>query len=177
MKIELKNLKIYDGMSEETIAFTSDVYVNGKKLAYAKNDGRGGCTYYHPYDRELRGVLEQAEAYCKTLPSTFSTYGEKTIEIKSTLEKFIDDIVYKKYNDNVVAKNKKKLVKDMLKGICYGSENGYKILSWKGYTLEQLLNRNEGRVVIRKKIEELVNRGETILNTNLPKDNFGNYLF
>jgi hypothetical protein len=65
----------------------------------------------------------------------------------------------------------------MLKGICYGSENGYKILSWKGYTLEQLLNRNEGRVHIRKQLQELENRGETILNTNLPKDNFGNYLF
>jgi hypothetical protein len=183
MKLELKNLKIYDDMSEETIAFTSDVYVNGKKLAFAKNDGRGGCTYYHPYDRELRGVLEQAEAYCKTLPSTFSTYGERTIEIKSNLEHWIDDVVYAISNKKVIEKHKKKLEKDMLKGICYGKENGgYKILHWKGYTLEQILNSHVGRTMVTKKIQELDNQGETILNTNLSqlclrKDSFGKFIF
>jgi hypothetical protein len=173
MKLELKNVKINEAFSEETLMFKADLYVNGKKVAYAENDGRGGCTFYREYSRELRPILEQAEAYCKTLPSKF----ERTIEIKSDLEHWIDTIVYDISNKKEEDKFKKKLQKDMLKGICYGSDRGYKILSWKGYTLEQLLNRNEGRVHIRKNIQELVDRGETILNTNLPKDNFGNYLF
>jgi hypothetical protein len=177
MKLELKNVKINEAFSEETLMFKADLYVNGKKVAYAENDGRGGCTFYREYSRELRPILEQAQAYCKTLPSKFVTYGERTIEIKSDLEHWIDTIVYDISNKKEEDKFKKKLAKDMLKGICYGNDRGYKILSWKGYTLEQLLNRNEGRVHIRKNIQELVDRGETILNTNLPKDNFGNYLF
>jgi hypothetical protein len=177
MKLELKNVKINEAFSEETLMFKADLFVNGKKVAYAENDGRGGCTYYNVYSVELRPILKEAEDYCKTLPSKFVTYGEKTIEIKSNLEHWIDNIVYDISNKKEADKFKKKLAKDMLKGICYGSENGYKILSWKGYTLEQLLNRNEGRAVIKRNLQELVNRGETILNTNLPKDNFGNYLF
>jgi len=180
MKLELKNVKINEAFSEETLMFKADLYVNGKKVAYAENDGRGGCTFYREYSRELRPIIEQAEAYCKTLPSKFVTYGEKTIEIESDLEHWIDTNVYDISNKKVIEKHKKKLAKDMLKGICYSknfNENGYKMLSWKGYTLEQILNRNEGRLHVRRKLQELIDRGETILNTNLPKDNFGNYLF
>jgi len=177
MKLELKNVKINEAFSEETLMFKADLYVNGKKVAYANNDGRGGCTFYREYSRELRPIIEQAEAYCKTLPSKFVTYGEKTLEIKSNLEHWIDEVVYAISNKKEIEKHKKKLAKDMLKGICYGNDNGYKILHWTGYTLEQILNRNEGREVVKRKIKELVDKGETILNTNLPKDNFGNYLF
>jgi hypothetical protein len=182
MKLELKNVKINEAFSEETLMFKADLYVNGKKVAYANNDGRGGCTFCREYSIELRPILAQAEAYCKTLPSTFHTYGSKTIEIKSNLEHWIDDVVYGISNKKVIEKHKKKLAKDMLKGICYGNDNGYKIIHWKGYTLEQILNRNEGREHVTKKIKELVERGETILNTNLSqlclrKDSFGKFIF
>ncbi len=33
-------------MSEETNCFVADLYINGKKIGYVKNDGRGGCTDY-----------------------------------------------------------------------------------------------------------------------------------
>ena len=182
MKLELKNVKINLEFSEETIMFKADLYVNGKKCAYADNDGRGGCTFYREYSRELRPLLEQAEAYCKTLPSKFITYGERSIEIKSTLEHWIDELVCDMSNKKEEVKHKKKLEKDMLRGICYGSENEYKVLHWKGYTLEQLLNRNDGREHVTKKIKELVEQGQKILNTNLSqlclrKDSLGNYIF
>ena len=182
MKLELKNVKINEAFSEETLMFKADLYVNGKKCAYASNDGRGGCTFYNAYSQELRPLLAQAEAYCITLPSKFVTYGEKTLEIKSTLEHWIDELTCDMSNKKEAEKHKKKLAKDMLKGICYGSENEYKVLHWKGYTLEQILNRNEGREVVTKKIKELVEQGETILNTNisqlcLRKDSFGNFIF
>lgn len=177
MKLELKNVKINQEFSEETLMFKADLYVNGKKVAYANNDGRGGCTFYREYSRELRPLLEQAEAYCKTLPSKFSTYGEKTIEIKSCLEYWIDDVVCDMSNKKEADKFEKKKQKNMLTNILYGDPNAYKMIGWKNITIEQLLNRNDGRQVLRNKIQELVSRGETILNTNLPKDNFGNYLF
>lgn len=177
MKLELKNVKINEEFSEETLMFKADLYVNGKKCAYAYNDGRGGCTSYREYGIELRPLLAQAEAYCKTLPSKFHTYGEKTIEIKSNLEVWIDTIVYDISNKKEKAKFEKKKKKDMLTHLLYGSENGYKRIGWGKLNIEQLLNRNEGRAVLRKTITELEQKGETILNTNLPKDNFGNYLF
>jgi hypothetical protein len=182
MKLELKNVKINEAFSEETLMFKADLYVNGKKVAYANNDGRGGCTFYSAYSVELRLLLAQAEEWAKALPSTFHTYGSKTIEIKSNLEHWIDDVVYAISNKKEIAKHKKKLEKDMLKGICYGNDNGYKILSWKGYTLEQILNRNAGREHVTRKIQELVEQGETILNTNLSqlclrKDSFGKFIF
>lgn len=182
MKLELKNAKINEAFSEETLMFKADLYVNGKKVAYASNDGRGGCTFYSPYSVELRLLLAQAEEWAKALPSKLYTYGSKTIEIKSNLEHWIDDVVYGISNKKVIEKHKKKLAKDMLKGICYGKENGYRILSWKGYTLEQILNSHVGRTMVTKKIQELVGQGETILNTNLSqlclrKDSFGNYIF
>ena len=44
MKLQLKGVKVYDELSEETICFTAELHVDGKKLATVRNDGRGGCT-------------------------------------------------------------------------------------------------------------------------------------
>ena len=174
MKLELKNIKINLAFSEETIMFKADLYVNGKKCAYAENEGRGGCTYYRAYSRELLPLLQQAEAWAKSLPSTFSTYGERTIEIKSNLEHWIDDVICNKSNENEQKKFEKKLAKNMLTKICYGNNQQYRMIGWK-LTIEQMLMSPIGRLTLRNKIAELVNNGETILNTNLPKDNFGNF--
>jgi len=67
MKIELKNFKHAAFASEETLCFEATVYVDGKKLGEASNNGRGGCTsiYVAPENREW---LKQVEAYCLTLP-------------------------------------------------------------------------------------------------------------
>ena len=45
-KVEIKNVVHATNMSEETNAFTADLWVDGKKTGGAKNDGRGGCTAY-----------------------------------------------------------------------------------------------------------------------------------
>ena len=44
MKLQLKGVKVYDELSEETICFTAELHVDGKKLATVRNDGCGGCT-------------------------------------------------------------------------------------------------------------------------------------
>lgn len=40
----LKNLKVHDDMSEETVCFSADLVCNGKVIAHCSNDGHGGCT-------------------------------------------------------------------------------------------------------------------------------------
>lgn len=42
--IEVKNIKIAQHMSEETLAFTASLWVNGKRVGHLKNDGHGGAT-------------------------------------------------------------------------------------------------------------------------------------
>lgn len=177
MKLELKNVKINLDFSEETIMFKADLYVNGKKVAYANNDGHGGCTNYRAYSLELRPLLEQAEDWAKAQPSTFSKFLDREVEIKSNLENWIDNIVYDISNKKEDDKFEKKKQKNMLTHILYGDPKAYHMVGWKNMTIEQMLNRPDGRQAIKNKVTELVNKGETILNTNLPKDNLGNYLF
>lgn len=43
MQIELRRFKAYHARSEETLNFTADIYVDGKRAGTVDNDGRGGC--------------------------------------------------------------------------------------------------------------------------------------
>jgi hypothetical protein len=45
MEITLKNLKVAQFRSEETLCYQADVCVDGKKVGTADNDGHGGCTH------------------------------------------------------------------------------------------------------------------------------------
>lgn len=47
MKIELKKLKIANHLSEETLAYTAEVWIDGKLAFHAKNNGHGGCDHFY----------------------------------------------------------------------------------------------------------------------------------
>ncbi|GIV43911.1 MAG: hypothetical protein KatS3mg035_1034 [Bacteroidia bacterium] len=96
MKIELKKFQFFERMSEETNAFVADIYVNGKKVAYAKNDGHGGETYYHSYGTN-NALLKKAEEYCLNLPPIKTSCG---FEIEMNLVNFIDELVDSKIKMN-----------------------------------------------------------------------------
>jgi len=44
--ITLKNFKMNDRMSEETLCFSADLLVDGKNVGYVTNHGHGGCHDY-----------------------------------------------------------------------------------------------------------------------------------
>ena len=165
MDIQLRKLKIYEGMSEETTAFTADIYVGNIKAGYAKSDGQGGCTFYHAYE-DKRGLIEQAEAYCLGLPA--KDYG--SFKLPMNLEHFIDNIVDETLQAKEQAKFDKKLQKDMLKGICVKTDLGYSLLTWKGFTIEQMLSKPQGRTVVYQKVRDLKAQGKQVLNTNVPSN-------
>jgi hypothetical protein len=165
MKIELKKISFSEALSEETNAFTADLYINGVKAGYCKNTGQGGCTDYHAYDIKGRKLIEEAEAYCVELPIEKMVLGDRTLEIKQSLESVID----KQLEDYLKAKDKvkmdKRLQKDMLKGLCVKTQNGYELCFWTGHTIESLLRHPKGVETIVAKLKSL--NGKTILNTNL----------
>jgi hypothetical protein len=61
----LKKLKIHLDMSEETTAFSAEVWFRKKLVGYAKNDGHGGSTFVRQSEK---GAMHTAEEWASTLP-------------------------------------------------------------------------------------------------------------
>jgi hypothetical protein len=167
MKLELKNIKVNLTFSEETTMFKADLFANGKKIAYAHNDGHGGCTYYDHLEGK-REELKKVEEFAKTLPSDYYEFGDEKREIKMNLEYWIDKQVEDFVNAKENAKFKKKMEKQMETNIVFGIPNGtsYRMVGFKSNTkLSQLSQQSINSLVesVKKQLKE----GEIILNTNI----------
>lgn len=46
-KLQFRNVKTANHLSEETLAFTATLYFNGKPFAHCRNDGNGGSNMYN----------------------------------------------------------------------------------------------------------------------------------
>ena len=158
MKIELKNVKVNQAFSEETTCFIADVFVNGKKVAHAKNDGRGGCTDYYHYEGQ-RELLNQAEKFCKSLPKKVIDFGGSTHEFDQSLESVIDDLLFEKEKQ----KEDKKIEKLCETHIVFGKPNGY---SYRmiGFNGKQKIANVKKSIVGQKALERLINRVKGELN-------------
>ena len=62
MEIELKKIKVFDEMSDETTCFCADVWIDGKFEGRVQNSGQGGCNDYAPHSLE-----KTLGGYAKTL--------------------------------------------------------------------------------------------------------------
>lgn len=175
MKIELKKIQVFERMSEETTAFAADLYINGEKVGYAKNDGRGGMTDYgRNYDKNTEKmnrfgkVIQEAEEYCNGLPpGKFpAEFGGGTYPM--SLENFIDDLVFK-FEE---AKRRKKMEKKMETHILFGTDRSYYHQSLGRFTVAQALAIPNGPAKIKSLIEEMRTKmpDGRVLNTNLPAD-------
>ena len=150
--ITVKNVKIADFMSEETICFTATVYENGKKIGDAKNDGHGGCTFIY-LDRP----------------------HNKTYEEERKLTDEVDELIYAIDAERQTAKIRKKLERDCVKYICVGVINEHGASYWrqgfKGNTpLAEIAKHPKGVEAIQRLVNRIkgeVTSDETILNTNL----------
>jgi hypothetical protein len=167
MNIELKNIKVYEKLSEETNCFTGTLFVNGKKLAECENSGKGGQTNIDLLNRNevSQTLLKEVEDYCQNLPPIKSQWFPEGLSMN--LELFVDLAIDTHIKEKDSLKFKKKLQRDMLKGICYGNEQAYRILSWKNFDIASLIRNPKGLDMLRNKVRELIESGETILNTNL----------
>jgi len=114
MKIELKKIKHARNMSEETNAFTADIYVEGEYCGYAKNEGWGGCTNYRAHAKKVlwtkdgysdadrakldraKALLKKAEDWAKSLPPTETSFKNPdgtAWMMDEDLETVIDEMV------------------------------------------------------------------------------------
>lgn len=159
MKIELKSIKINLTFSEETTMFKADVFVDGVKTAYAENDGRGGCTYYSPYEGK-RELLKKAEDFCLSLPPKY--VEEYDFQYNMNLENFIDDLV----TEELKKKEKKQLEKKMVNTIMWGKPNGFSYTQVKFKVPLSKIPTAQLQAYIDKYKKEF-KEGHEFLNTNL----------
>ena len=65
MKVELKRVKIANNMSQETVAFTADLWVNSAKIADLRNDGRGGPNHIMPIMVKNESTIDRLMEFVK----------------------------------------------------------------------------------------------------------------
>lgn len=57
--IQLKNLKIHDDISEETVCFSATIVIDGKVVGEVRNSGKGGCNDYR-FEPGMKKVFDAA---------------------------------------------------------------------------------------------------------------------
>ena len=99
-RIDIKNLKVAEFLSEETVAFSASLYWDGKKVGEASNDGHGGANRIlllgksGKWDRELMDEMaKEAETHTWTYegltePHSLDSYISQLVEDKQE-EKFL----------------------------------------------------------------------------------------
>jgi hypothetical protein len=160
MKLELKSFKFFPTMSEETNAFSANLYFDGKLVADCKNDGFGGSTFIRPLPNG-RKLFEKAEEYAKTLPSIQVLGMDLEMDLENwvdiEVERLIEETEFKKHSN---------------KGLCIGNGDkwGGQMVTWSGYNIKKLLSDKRGVEILSKAIEKYISKGYKIFNTNIPKN-------
>ncbi len=79
-------------MGQDSLAFTGEVYIDGKKSFHVSNDGNGGSHSYY-MDRETeKQILE----FCASQPPEVSEWGTSPYDIDSLIDEIIDQHEIKK---------------------------------------------------------------------------------
>ena len=84
MKIELRSVSYNAALSEETMNFHADIWIDGRKAGFAHNHGTGGNTNVQP--NTLRQRLD--EAGCKPASTLLGVsrlaFPEMLVELEAT---------------------------------------------------------------------------------------------
>jgi hypothetical protein len=158
MNFELKKVKYSPSLSEETNAFTAEVWLDGKKVGYASNRGHGGNT---DVDLELPRRSEILDWVSKQPAKVYAaSEGMKEFSVPYDMEVVVDDLMEKwldeKYGEGAQKKKWcKKQVVFRLKGDKAGS---YRTL--KKDALTGTYSKRQKEYLVKThgdKIEEIIN--------------------
>lgn len=173
MKIELKNIQHSESLSEETNAFTANLYIDGKFAGYARNDGRGGNTHIQPKENTDWELIKNAEEYCKTLPPyTYEADGQKHT-MQMDLEAVVDDLVVEHLRKKYWRQLERKLSSATNSELVFGLPEGdWSLILKFGVPLADLLRTAGGQKAIIQAIGDVageLKNGRKLLNTNIPE--------
>lgn len=137
-KITLKNLKVQETLSEETLCFSADLYEDGKLIAHVSNRGCGGSNDVHP----AKGLTYNDVAHLDNL--------DTECEILTIAEEMN---MVKKYQSN--------------KFILKKGDDTYTVNTPKKQSFVQLKKYGNYSTWINAEINKFKNEGYEVLNTNL----------
>ena len=102
MQVELKSFKEHKELSDDSLAFSASLWIDGKRTAIVTNEGQGGMHRIQPTGPTLEKLkanrikLDEFQAYCKTLPDRIETPSWTDGEpytVKMDSEVFINDLL------------------------------------------------------------------------------------
>lgn len=123
MKVELKNFKSHDRLSEETNAFTANLHIDGKRVGECSNRGHGEPILFHFNDR----ATEQAfYDYCKSLPPVKSGYdklGDLKMDADLYIGMMVEELLRNKDKERIEKQMRRWCAKDTMFRL-KGDKNG-----------------------------------------------------
>ena len=125
MKITLKKVKLYPEISEETLAYSADLYIDGKLTAQASNRGQGEADLYTPTrfgassNGEAQARIRAAEEFFSQKTVTFES-GGRPYTMKGSLEIAVGEVLA--HHESAT-----QLRKRMGKHVVFVDSNGYTI--------------------------------------------------
>jgi len=172
MKIQLKNIHFSEQLSQETNAFSANLYINDIKAGAASNHGYGGATGYLPFDDEGMKLIQEAETHCKSLPPGTFTVDGKDYTIDMSLEHYIDNLLNDHLRQKDLQQFRKKVERAGERSIVIGvPDQSFKTLGLK-FPVNMLLIHPKGPDILKdiliKRIVPNLKEGEQIMNTNIP---------
>jgi hypothetical protein len=143
MKIELRNIKHFPAMSQETNCFTARIYLEAVYVADISNQGTGGSDMIHAREGQ-RDLLNKLEEWCKLQPPKM--VGDLTIP--SDLETYCDDLLFDHLTrqDMLKAMKRKVLVRTPEGKIMEYSWKGVKRISQKH--IQTIRDKNPDAIVL-----------------------------
>lgn len=102
-RVTLRNLKVAEFASEETMCFSATVLFDGVPIADARNDGHGGCTFVRPR-KGAADRLAEAEVFAKSLPALVIERDDpkepsRKLAIDITLDFLVDHLAGELHDD------------------------------------------------------------------------------
>ncbi|HML65290.1 MAG TPA: hypothetical protein PKC55_10705 [Dysgonomonas sp.] len=166
MKIELKNIKHFYALTDETNAFSAKLYVDGVLTAECSDTGKGGCIDINVVKGRER-LLGKAKEYTKSLPSLKTEFD---FDLEMDLELFIGQLV----DADIAEKEFKKSVKKLeVNNIVFGKSKKEIQYTWftaKGnhkVAISLMLSHSDTRKMLAERIKLLKEEGNQIFNTNI----------
>lgn len=144
MLVELRKVKYSASLSEETNAFTADLYFDGKKVGYASNHGTGG-----PNDVHISNPADEARfrAFIAAQPPEPCDFGDgKPLTMDEDL--FIGKLV----EDHLEAMDKVKAEKRVQKLAAEARLTGHValVVQFKGFAVETICKATDADAATAK---------------------------
>lgn len=172
MEIKLKNIHVDFRLSEETNAFTANLFIDGKNVGTAINDGHGGMTNCRAKDQKGAALIREAEIWCEQLPPEVVKLEDGSgHNLSISLDYYVDKLV----DEHIAKREQARFERLMGNSVIFGipDEVEYRRIKFS-HPIRDLLKSEAGfaalkSAILNKVLPALGKKGK-IQNRNIPQD-------